>query len=44
MDIVRKFLEIEVDSNGAVLFLESKINRKLFIGGEVDLSLVKIKY
>jgi len=37
MDMVHKFLEIEVDNNGAVLPLEQRVNRKLFTGGEVDL-------
>jgi len=39
MDMLRKFLEIEIDSQGNVLALEQRINNKLFLGGEVDLGL-----
>ncbi len=40
MDMLRRFLEIEVDEQGDLLPLEQKANNKLFIGGEVDLGLV----
>ena len=35
MDMLRRFLSIEVDEQGAPLPQEESLNRKLFIGGEV---------
>ncbi|WP_425360527.1 MULTISPECIES: AAA family ATPase [unclassified Candidatus Tisiphia] len=39
MDMVRKFLEIEVNAQGQPLPQEQRVNYKLFVGGEVDLGL-----
>ncbi|WP_341793693.1 AAA family ATPase [Rickettsia endosymbiont of Ceutorhynchus obstrictus] len=39
MNMLQKFFEIEIDQNGAVLPKEDKVNRKLFIGGEIDLGI-----
>ncbi|MCC8399061.1 MAG: ATP-binding protein [Rickettsia endosymbiont of Platyusa sonomae] len=39
MDMVRKFLEVEVDDQGKSLPQEQRVNYKLFAGGEVDLGL-----
>ncbi|MFP3017332.1 MAG: AAA family ATPase [Candidatus Tisiphia sp.] len=36
MDMVRRFLEIELDTEGNPLPLEERVNYKLFVGGEVD--------
>ncbi len=43
MDMLRKFFEIEVDSQGKPLPLEKKVNHKLFVGGEIDLGLASGK-
>ena len=37
MDMVKKFLEIEVDEKGNRLPEEERVNRKLFAGGTIDL-------
>ena len=37
MDMLRRFLSIEVDEQGAPLSQEESLNRKLFVGGEVEL-------
>ena len=39
MDMLARFLAIEVDEQGVPLPEEACINRKLFVGGEVDLGL-----
>jgi hypothetical protein len=36
MDMVRRFLEIELDNEGNPLPLEERVNYKLFAGGKVD--------
>ncbi|MDD9338037.1 MAG: AAA family ATPase [Rickettsiaceae bacterium] len=43
MDMVRHFLEIELDNDGNLLSLEKQVNYKLFAGGEVDLGLASGK-
>ncbi|MDR0329728.1 MAG: AAA family ATPase, partial [Rickettsia sp.] len=43
MDMVRCFLEIELDNEGNPLPLEERVNYKLFVGGEVDLGLASGK-
>ena len=43
MDMLRRFLEIEVDANGNPLPPEQRVNHKLFLGGEVDLGLASGK-
>ena len=43
MDMVRRFLEIELDNEGNPLSLENQVNYKLFVGGEVDLGLASGK-
>ena len=37
MDMLKRFLSIEVDEQGALLPQEESLNRKLFVGGEVEL-------
>ena len=39
MDMIEKFLCLEVDDKGKQLPLEQRVNDKLFLGGEVDLGL-----
>ncbi|WP_367363888.1 AAA family ATPase [Candidatus Tisiphia endosymbiont of Nedyus quadrimaculatus] len=39
MDMVRRFMEIEVNAQGQPLPQEQRVNYKLFSGGEVDLGL-----
>ena len=39
MDMLQRFLSIEVDEQGAPLPQEESLNRKLFVGGEVKLGL-----
>ena len=39
MDMIEKFLTIEVDQEGNLLQQEQRINNKLFAGGEIDLGL-----
>ncbi|MCC8371975.1 MAG: AAA family ATPase, partial [Rickettsia endosymbiont of Pseudomimeciton antennatum] len=39
MDMVRRFVEVEVDEHGQPLPQEQRVNYKLFVGGEVDLGL-----
>lgn len=39
MDMIEKFLNIEVDSQGNPLLIEQKTNNKLFNGGAIDLGL-----
>ena len=39
MDMIEKFLNIEVDSQGNRLPIEQRTNHKLFSGGEIDLGL-----
>ncbi|MCC8371863.1 MAG: ATP-binding protein [Rickettsia endosymbiont of Pseudomimeciton antennatum] len=43
MDMVRRFLEIEVDVQGQPLPQEQRVNYKLFVGGEVDLCFDETK-
>jgi hypothetical protein len=43
MDMVRRFLEIELDNEGNPLLTEKQVNYKLFVGGEVDLGLASGK-
>jgi hypothetical protein len=43
MDMVRRFLEIEVDEYGIPLPQEQRVNHKLFTGGEVDLGFDETK-
>ncbi|WP_425360488.1 MULTISPECIES: AAA family ATPase [unclassified Candidatus Tisiphia] len=43
MDMVRRFLEIEVDKYGIQLPQEQGVNHKLFSGGEVDLGFDETK-
>jgi Predicted AAA-ATPase len=43
MDMVRRFLEVEVDEQGRVLPQEQKVNYKLFVGGKVDLDFDEAK-
>ncbi|WP_341748723.1 AAA family ATPase [Candidatus Tisiphia endosymbiont of Sialis lutaria] len=43
MDMVRRFLEIEVDKYGIQLPQEQRVNHKLFSGGEVDLGFDETK-
>ncbi len=43
MDMVRRFLEIEVDEYGIQLPQEQRVNHKLFSGGEVDLGFDETK-
>jgi Predicted AAA-ATPase/PD-(D/E)XK nuclease superfamily len=43
MDMVRRFLEIEVDEYGIPLTQEQRVNHKLFTGGEVDLGFDETK-
>ena len=37
MDMLKRFLSIEVDEQGAPLPQEESLNRKLFVGGKVEL-------
>ena len=39
MDMIQRFLEIEVDKQGNSLPYDMRVNDKLFLGGEVDLGL-----
>ncbi|MCC8400241.1 MAG: AAA family ATPase, partial [Rickettsia endosymbiont of Platyusa sonomae] len=39
MNMLQKFFEIEVDQNGKPVVAEERVNKKLFIGGEVDLGI-----
>lgn len=39
MSMMQKFFEVEVDREGNILPEEQKRNRKLFVGGEIDLGL-----
>ena len=39
MDMLKRFLSIEVDEQGAPIPQEESLNRKLFVGGEVKLDL-----
>jgi len=39
MDMLRRFLEIEIDESGNPLPQKRRINDKLFLGGELDLGL-----
>ncbi|WP_375331408.1 AAA family ATPase [Candidatus Tisiphia endosymbiont of Oplodontha viridula] len=43
MDMLCKFLEIEVDERGKPLAQEKRVNNKLFIGGEIDLGVASGK-
>ncbi len=43
MNMLRRFLEIEVDEQGNPLPFEQRVNNKLFLGGEVDLGFDEIK-
>lgn len=43
MDMLRRFLEIEIDEQGNPLPEEERVNRKLFCGGEIDLGLASGK-
>ncbi|WP_342278345.1 AAA family ATPase [Candidatus Tisiphia endosymbiont of Myopa tessellatipennis] len=43
MDMVRRFLEIELDNEGNPLPLEERVNYKLFTGGEIDLGFGETK-
>ncbi|MDR0330034.1 MAG: ATP-binding protein [Rickettsia sp.] len=43
MDMLCKFLEIEVDERGRSLSQEKRVNHKLFIGGEIDLGVASGK-
>ncbi|WP_341755521.1 AAA family ATPase [Candidatus Tisiphia endosymbiont of Ptychoptera albimana] len=43
MDMVRRFLEIELDNEGNPLLPQERVNYKLFVGGEVDLGLASGK-
>ncbi|WP_425364513.1 AAA family ATPase [Candidatus Tisiphia endosymbiont of Mystacides longicornis] len=43
MDMVRRFLEIELDNEGNPLPTEKQVNYKLFVGGEVDLGFDEAK-
>ncbi|WP_341755632.1 AAA family ATPase [Candidatus Tisiphia endosymbiont of Ptychoptera albimana] len=43
MDMVRRFLEIELDNEGNPLPTEKQVNYKLFAGGEVDLGFDEAK-
>ncbi|WP_375332325.1 AAA family ATPase [Candidatus Tisiphia endosymbiont of Temnostethus pusillus] len=43
MDMIRRFLEIEIDEQGNPLALEYQNNIKLFAGGEVDLGFDETK-
>ena len=43
MDMLQRFLSIEVDEQGAPLPQEESLNRKLFVGGEVKLDLGETK-
>ena len=43
MDMIEKFLAIEVDQQGNPLPQEQRINNKLFIGGEIDLGFGETK-
>ena len=40
MDMIEKFLTIEIDQEGRPLPQEQRINNKLFTGGKIDLGLV----
>ncbi|WP_341751157.1 AAA family ATPase [Candidatus Tisiphia endosymbiont of Piscicola geometra] len=39
MDMIRRFLEIELDDNGKPLAAEDRVNYKLFVGGTIDLGI-----
>ena len=39
MDMIKKFLSIEVNQNGELLSREERENHKLFLGGEINLGL-----
>ncbi|WP_425360207.1 AAA family ATPase [Candidatus Tisiphia endosymbiont of Ceraclea dissimilis] len=39
MNMLQKFFEIEVDQNGVPLPIEDRVNRILFIGGEINLGI-----
>lgn len=43
MDMLRKFFEIEVDSSGQLITIEESINRKLFVGGEINIGFGEAK-
>ncbi|MCC8371865.1 MAG: AAA family ATPase, partial [Rickettsia endosymbiont of Pseudomimeciton antennatum] len=43
MDMVRRFLEVEVDEYGQPLPQKQRVNHKLFTGGEVDLGFDETK-
>lgn len=43
MDMIEKFLAIEVDQQGNPLPIEQRNNNKLFIGGEIDLGFGETK-
>ncbi|MCC8483832.1 MAG: ATP-binding protein [Rickettsia endosymbiont of Labidopullus appendiculatus] len=43
MDMVRRFMEIEIDQYGNPLQQEQRVNHKLFVGGEVDLGFDETK-
>ncbi|WP_367363751.1 AAA family ATPase [Candidatus Tisiphia endosymbiont of Nedyus quadrimaculatus] len=43
MDMIRRFLEIEVDEKGKPLAQEKRVNHKLFTGGIVDLGFDETK-
>ena len=43
MNMLKRFLEIEIDEQGNRLPLEQRVNHKLFLGGEVDLGLASGK-
>ena len=43
MDMLKRFLSIEVDEQGAPIPQEESLNRKLFVGGEVKLDLGETK-
>ena len=44
MDMLKSFLEIEVDVNGNRIEAKDCRNRKLFFGGDVDLDFGEKKY
>ncbi|WPY01677.1 P-loop containing nucleoside triphosphate hydrolase and nuclease domain protein (plasmid) [Candidatus Trichorickettsia mobilis] len=43
LDMIRRFLEAEVDECGNYLSLEQRINNKLFAGGRIDLGFGEFK-
>jgi hypothetical protein len=43
MNMLKRFLEIEIDEQGNRLPTEQRVNHKLFLGGEIDLGLASGK-